>query len=167
MPPFLYLQVLIFRLKLKIFLSDGNWMSKCPKVGSFMLLPEQWWNLWILLRGSFGRVWSILFWRSWVRLLIKSIERLFSAKETGFLQRSCNYTPNVPCTKACLAFTSRLQVKPSRSSHKQFQNYPSFSATLWSAANTMEWAREDFPLPIWTKKVLAAFQTENSRCSHV
>lgn len=166
MPPLLCLQVLISSLKLRIFLRDGNWMSKCPVVDSFLLLPEQWWNLWTLLRGRFGRVWFSLFWRSLVRPLIKSIERLFSAKETSFLQRACNYAPNVPCTKACFAFTSMLQDKPSHFCHKQFQNCPFFFAILWSAANTMEWAREDFPVPIWTKKVLAAFQTENSRCLH-
>lgn len=118
MPPFLYLRVLIFSLKPRIFLGDGGWTSKCPMVDSFILLPEQWWNLWTLLRSRFGmvwlgRVWFSLFWRSWVRALIKSIERLFSAKETSFLQRTCNYTPNVPCTKPCFAFTSTLQVKPS------------------------------------------------------
>lgn len=66
---------------------------------------------------GFGRVWFSLFWKTWVRPLIKSIGRPFSVKETGFLQRACNYALYVPCTKAYSAFTSMLQVKPSRSSH--------------------------------------------------
>lgn len=127
-------------------------------VDSFMLLSELWWSLWTLLRGRFGRVWFSLFWRSWVRPLIKSIERLFSAKETSFLQRAYNYAVNVSCTKACFAFTSMLPVNTSHSSHKQFQNHPSSFATLWSAANTMEWAREDFPVPIWTKRFWLPFR---------
>lgn len=49
-------------------------------------------------------------------------------------------------------------MRPSNSRHKKFKNYPSFFAILWSAANTVERARGDFPVPTWTKRFWLPFR---------